>query len=516
MVARWREQISQAGAWRLTYEVCLTALVTAAATAPATVAASYPLAPLLVGLSTPVVMVLRLAYPIASYVLAALIGLASGGQSEILLVVLSASLAYRVARWWRVAAALAAGWVCYVAALRWSEPFSVEWMLLFTGSFAMVAVVPAVVARVVRRRRSLLTAMHHRNLQLHREREEMARRAQARERTRIARDLHDSLGHKLTLISLYAGMLRPAGEDEQSGPAELVRETSSAAMTELRQILGILGHGDTQSSVRPLTGLDELAGQARATGAEVAIAREGEPRPLSALTEHAAYRVIQEGLTNALRHAQGSRIVVLLRYDEDALIARVTNSAGHRMTHPTSGQGLLGLAERVRVAGGVLYSGPIPDGGFRLAATLPYLSDDPAPPLAEPQRMPGAPAGADFATVLDRDRRRSRIALAVTTVAIAGSLVLCAAGAWVTTTFAEVDQEVFDAARVGQPEHEVRARLPDAAKAVTGAAGGRPVAGATCVDYDAPLLDQIASETGSRYYRFCFRGGVLVDKQTIS
>ncbi|GAA2686967.1 sensor histidine kinase [Actinoplanes palleronii] len=512
--ARWREVIGRAGAWRLTYEICLTVLVTVVVTVTAVAADRFPLAPWLVGLSTPVIMVLRLTYPLVAYVAAALVGLATGGQHDVLLVVLSASLAYRVARWWQVAAALLAAWLCYLGAVLGEQSLDLAWGVVFTGWFAVLAVLPAGVARVVRRRRVLLGAMHRRNLQLHREQAEVARQAQARERTRIARDLHDSLGHKLTLISLYAGMLRPAGDDERAETAELVRQTASGAMTELRQILGLLGQDDTQSSVRPLIGLDEVAGQARATGAQVSVERDGEPRPLAALTEHAAYRVIQEGLTNALRHAQGSRIVLLLRYDEDALVAGVTNTAGHRTTHPTSGQGLLGLAERVRVAGGMLYTGATPDGGFRLAATLPYLSENPAPPVADQRRLPDVAAGADFATVMDRDRRRSRFALIATTLSIAGSLVLCAAGVWVTTTFVEVDRKVYDAARVGQPEREVRALLPDPDAGVTDADGGRSVPGATCVDYQASLLDQLATDTGNLYYRFCFRDGVLVDKQS--
>jgi signal transduction histidine kinase len=516
MIARW---LGRVGGWRLSYEISLTALVTVAATTLAAVGDQYPAAPWLVGLSTPVVMVLRLTHPIIAYVAAALIGLGTGGQSEVLLVVLSASLAYRVARWWQVAAALAVAWAGYVAALRWSEPLSVEWVILFSGLFAMVAVVPAGVARLVRRRRVLLATMHRRNQHLHDQQSEIARQAQARERTRIARDLHDSLGHKLTLISLYSGMLRPgegaprpAGDADPDETAALVRQTSSAAMAELRQILGILGQDDTQSSVRPLTGLDELADQARATGAEVTVERDGEPRPLAALTEHAAYRVIQEGLTNALRHARGSRITLQLRYDDDALVARVTNTAGQRATHPTTGQGLLGLTERVRVAGGMLYAGPAPDGGFRLAATLPYLREEaPAPAVEQPQRPE---TGADFAVEMDRHRRRSRLLVAVTTVAIAGSLTLCLAGVFIYADYAEVDQDTYDAVRIGQPEHEVRALLPDTENAATDVEGGRPVPGAVCVDYQAPLFDQLSTASGELFRRFCFRDGVLVDKQS--
>ncbi|GAA1610477.1 sensor histidine kinase [Actinoplanes couchii] len=474
------------GRWRLVYEIGLTTLVTAAATAPVAAAAWYPAAPWLVGVTTPLLMVLRLYQPLAAYVAAALVGLGAGGEGAVLLVVLSASLAYRAARMWQVLIGLAAGWICYVLSILWEGPLTVQWAVLLSAVFALIGCAPAGVARLVRRRRTLLTAMHHRNVQLHSGHAEAARQARLRERARIARDLHDSLGHKLTLISLYAGMNR-------SDETDLIKQTSSAAMAELRQILGLLGQGDTQPSVRSLADVDDLAEQARASGTAVEIVREGEPRPLAALTEHAAYRVIQEGLTNALRHAGGGSVTVLLRYEPDALIAGVTNTAGRSTVRESSGQGLLGLTERVRVAGGVLYHGPTPDGGFRLAATLAYTAEDftPAP---------------DFVAVVDRHTRRSRLVLATTAVAIAGFLVLCGAGLWLTADLVAVDRSTYDAIRIGQPESQVRAQLPDLDTAVAGAPDG-------CVDYQAGMLEQLGAQDGAMIYRFCFRDGVLVDKR---
>ncbi|WP_203858293.1 sensor histidine kinase [Plantactinospora mayteni] len=520
--ARWRDQARRAGAWRLVHEICLVVLVTIVAVVAAAVAGWYPWAPWLVGLSTPILIALRLTYPLVAYLTAALVGLGTGGQNSLLLVLLSASLSYRVARWWQVTAALAVAWACYVASIVWEEPLSVEMAVVLSAMFALLAVLPAGVARLVRRRRTLLAAMHQRNVQLHSQQGEVARQAQTRERARIARDLHDSLGHKLTLISLYAGMVRTADEDRRSEAADLVRQTSSAAMTELRQILGILGEGDGQSSVRPLSGLDELAEQARASGAQVEVVREGEPRPLAALTEHAAYRVIQEGLTNALRHAHGGAVVLLLRFEPDALVAGVTNTAGQRIVRSTSGQGLLGLTERVRIANGVLYHGPTPDGGFRLAATLPCSGDEHATSTAEhrpPEHRPppATEAQADFAALMDRDRRRSRLVLAATTLSIAGFLALCLAGVWLMMAFVVVDRNTYDAIHIGQPEDEVRALLPDADAAVTGVTGGRPVPDATCVDYPASILDQVGPDPGAGrdIYRFCFRDGILIDKQEI-
>ncbi|BEL06108.1 hypothetical protein Q0Z83_042990 [Actinoplanes sichuanensis] len=492
IIARQRARIAAAGAWRLAYEAGLLILVTAGATAGAISADLYPLAPWLVGLTTPVLMVLRLVNPLGAYVTAALIGLGTGGQGVVPMVVLSASLSYRAARAWQVVAGLTAGWVCFVLSVPWETALTLEWAVLFSALYALLACAPAGVARLVRRRRTLLAAMHHRNVQLHSGQAEIARQAQIRERARIARDLHDSLGNRLTLISLYAGMT-PTEE------GVLIRQASAAAMSELRQILGLLAQDGTQPTVRPLSGLDELAEQARASGAQVEVEREGEPRPLAAMTEHAAYRVIQEGVTNALRHAHGGTITILLRYEEDALIARVTNTPGRRTVQGT-GQGLLGLAERVRVANGVLFHGPTPDGGFRLAATLAYTADEPSPSSAV------AATGPDFAGLVERQGRRSRIVMATTAVSIAGFLVLCASGVWLTTAMVAVDGETYDAIRIGQPETEVRAMLPEPDETGTKVPAG-------CVDYPAALLDQLRTESGEMIYRFCFRDGVLVDKQ---
>ncbi|GIE76355.1 two-component sensor histidine kinase [Actinoplanes philippinensis] len=491
-ISRWRERIAAAGAWRLTYEAGLLILVTAGATVGAVTADLYPLAPWLVGFTTAVLMVSRLVDPLGTYVVAALIGLGTGGLGVVPMVVLSASLSYRATRVWQVAAGLATGWVCFVLSVLWETPLTVEWGVLVSAMYALLACAPAGVARLVRRRRTLLAAMHHRNVQLHSGQAEVARQAQIRERARIARDLHDSLGNRLTLISLYAGMM-------QTDEAQLIRQASSAAMTELRQILGLLAQDGTQPSVRPLSGLDELVEQARASGAQVEIAREGEPRPLTAMTEHAAYRVIQEGVTNALRHAHGGSIKILLRYEPDALIAAVTNTAGRRTAQVTSGQGLLGLAERVRVANGVLFHGPAPDGGFRLAATLAYTADEPAPAAAPT-------GGPDFVALVERHGRRSRIVMVATAVSIAGFLVLCGAGIWLTTALVSVDRATYDAIRIGQPETDVRAKLPPPDEAATGVPDG-------CADYPAALLEQLRTESDEMIYRFCFRDGVLVDKQ---
>ncbi|GLY05072.1 histidine kinase [Actinoplanes sp. NBRC 101535] len=497
-------RLRAAGGWRLAYETVLVLAVTGQSLISVIVVPVHALAPWLIGVMTPAAVLSRRRLPLPAYAAAALTGLVTGGQGWVSLLVMSASLAYQAARWWQVAAGLALGAACFAGgSWWWEERPDLLSLILLTAAFTLVAVIPAGVARVVRRRRVLMSAMHRRNLQLHSQQGEVARQARARERTRIARDLHDSLGHKLTLISLYASM-------PEQDPA-MLRETSAAAMTELRQILGLLGQ-DEQATAPSLDRLDDLADQARASGTPVEILREGTARPLSPLIEHAAYRVIQEGLTNALRHAHGSRVVLSLRYEPDAVIAGVTNTAGRPVVRHTSGQGLLGLTERIRVAHGVLYHGPTPDGGFRLAATLPYANGGTGPAAVPPP----VPDGPDFADLVARDRRRSRFVLITATVGAAGVLTVCCAGLWASTRFASVDRELYDTIGVGRPEPEVRDLLPDPDTAIIGATGGREVPGATCVDYEGSILEQLEEETETgttRVYRFCFRNGALVDKQ---
>jgi len=339
----------------------------------------------------------------------------------------------------------------------------------------------------------------------------VARQARERERTRIARDLHDSLGHQLTLISLYTGTLATADEAQRETTVGLLRTTSAAAMGELRQILGVLHeeNGDEQGVAQPLSSLDDLIVRACSAGTEVTLRRDGEALPLAPMVEHAAYRVIKEGVTNALRHARGGAIKVALRYEPDAVIAEVVNEPGLPHDGPTSGQGLIGLGERIRLAGGALYHGRTPDGRFRIAAMLPYQgqASDTAPPTA--------PTAGDFTQQMYRSAQRSRIGLIALGVGVAAVVGLCAGSLILGEMVLTVDRDTYDAATVGQSEKDVRDSLPDPEAATVGATdGGATPAGTTCIDYQGSLIAQLGDEhPGDLHYRFCFAGGVLAAKQ---
>ena len=527
---RWWAAVRSAGVLRLTYEVGLAILLSVAATVASLGYDALPLAVnVVVAVATLVVVPLRLVYPVGAFVAAALIGLLTGGESSYVLFVLSASAGYRMKHVGRTVGAFVVALGCMAAAVwYWDETRDLSTMILLCLVFFLISVLPAVVAWAVARRRLQVSAMHWRNVQLHDQQAVVARQARSRERTRIARDLHDSLGHQLTLISLYAGTLGSASEEQRAETVRLLRTTSASAMAELRQILGVLRQEDTDESgvAQPLSSLEDLATAAGSAGAHVTLTRGGTPRPLPPLIEHAAYRVIQEGVTNALRHARGATVDVILRYEPDALIAEVVNGPGLPHDAPTTGQGLIGLGERIRLAGGVLYHGTIPGNGFRLAAMLPYQADlpdadgaldpDRAAPIAPDPTGPAPASGAgDFAVLMSRSAARSRWAIAAVAVGIVAVLALSGA-ALVLTPMVSVRPETYHAIQVGQSEPEVREMLPDPEAAVTGAVGGDPPPpGATCIDYKASLLTQMEQDTDQELlYRFCFDGGVLVTKAT--
>jgi len=233
-----------------------------------------------------------------------------------------------------------------------------------------------------RTRRAYTAELEARAARLERERELEASRAAAEERARIARELHDMIAHHVSMMVVQA----------EAGPVVVEREPATAAqafdsigaigrqaLAEMRRLLGVLRSDDDRSgpSLGPQPGLDQLPAlveQAREAGLEARLEVQGEPRPLPPGMDLSAYRIVQEALTNAVRHAGPSTARVLIRYGDadlrlevrdDGLGPRAGNGAGH---------GLIGMRERVNLFGGELDAGPRPDGGFAVAARLPLPS----------------------------------------------------------------------------------------------------------------------------------------------
>jgi signal transduction histidine kinase len=210
-------------------------------------------------------------------------------------------------------------------------------------------------------------------------RTEEARRRASEERLRIARELHDALGHHISLINVQAGVALHVNEElpEQARSAlDAIRQASKEALTELRSVLDILREGDEQAPRSPtptLARLDTLVSRAAAAGLTVRTETAGEVRPLPFGVDVAAFRILQEALTNVARHAGPATATVQIAYGDRDLTVQVDDD-GRGPAHQAksaAGKGILGMRERVAALSGELEAGPRPGGGFRVRARLP-------------------------------------------------------------------------------------------------------------------------------------------------
>ncbi|RAO43550.1 hypothetical protein GAR06_04686 [Micromonospora saelicesensis] len=232
---------------------------------------------------------------------------------------------------------------------------------------------PLVFGLWVRARQDTLAALRDRAERLEREQEARADRVRAEERTRIAREMHDVVAHRVSLMVVHAGALEVTAVDPATvEAAALIRTTGRQALTDLREVLGVLRQaGPAVTPERGLDTLDELIGESRAAGLRVSRQDEGVPTALPATLGRTAYRVVREALTNVRKHAADAETTVCLRYLPDGLEVLVRNGPSEGgSTLPGAGQGLLGLRERVELLGGRLEAAPV-DGGFLVRALIP-------------------------------------------------------------------------------------------------------------------------------------------------
>jgi signal transduction histidine kinase len=243
------------------------------------------------------------------------------------------------------------------------------------GAFAVL--LPGVVGIWVRTRAELLAALRERAERAESERELLAKDAVLTERTRIAREMHDAVGHRVSLMVLQAGAIEmAAGDPERVGTlAEQVQVAGRQALDELRQAVGVLRSGDQDDApLAPQPGLDDLerlVKECRTAGMSVEL-HQPAPVTLDPVTSRAAYRIVQEALTNAGKHAPGGLVTVLVEHEGPELVVRVRNGPGRSVDDaPGGGFGLIGLRERVRTLGGRFHAEPRLDGGFEVEAGLP-------------------------------------------------------------------------------------------------------------------------------------------------
>ena len=233
------------------------------------------------------------------------------------------------------------------------------------------------VGRVVRAHRLLAAELARKNEQLQAERDRTARLAVSEERTRIAREVHDVLAHTVSVMVVQAEAADDLlDRDIARSRASLrsIQDTGRDALGELRRLLGVLRDDRSESEREPQPGLhrlDELVGQLREAGVPVVVVREGELRPLSPGIDLCAFRIVQEALTNTLKHAGPASASVVIHYGVRSLDVHVTDD-GRGAQRTNGGHGLVGIRERVAMYGGRLDFGNGEHGGFEVHARLPY------------------------------------------------------------------------------------------------------------------------------------------------
>lgn len=248
------------------------------------------------------------------------------------------------------------------------------------GAFTIVPLVALILTRGAVRNRQLTADAHAARAELlEREHELRAHEAVADERARIARELHDLVAHNVSVMVVQAGVERHAlGEDQAStrSALESIEQAGRQAMNEARRLLGVLRPGGERENLEPQPGVDQigtLVEQVQRAGLPVTVAIEGDPEPLPPGLDLCVYRIVQESLTNALKHARPARAEVVLRYAPHALDIEVRDDGrGSAASNGDgSGHGLIGMRERVALYDGELEVGPGAGGGFAVHARLP-------------------------------------------------------------------------------------------------------------------------------------------------
>jgi signal transduction histidine kinase len=264
----------------------------------------------------------------------------------------------------------------------------IDWRPLTWSNAALFAgrLAPLVAAWILgdnmRTRRAYLRALEDRAGQLEREHQANARRAAAEEQARIAREVHDVVAHNLSVIIVQA---TAADTVFASDPAEAHRavrtigSTARQALDEVRRVLGVVTTGEERSPEFPpqptLARLEKLLAQVRTAGLDAQLEIAGDVREVPPALELSAYRIVQEALTNTLRHANAQHATVTVRFDPDALDLEIIDDGPlSAVRNGSGGRGLIGMRERAAAFGGRVEADRIPAGGFRVAARLPFPS----------------------------------------------------------------------------------------------------------------------------------------------
>jgi signal transduction histidine kinase len=390
----------------------------------------------------------------------------------------------------------------------------------FVAVVVLAAMLPWFAGRFWRQYRELIRAGWERAEQLERAQRLVAEQARLRERARIAQDMHDVLGHELSLIALSAGALKlaPGLDDHHRLAVQDIRAKAAAAVERLGEVIGVLREETDDAPMRPSdSSLTHLVAEASASGLAVELRVDGEGAELPPVVERAAHRVVQEALTNVAKHAPGAATTVHVSHSATETAISVENGPAPAAVSSRSwhgGRGLIGLDERVRLAGGSFEYGPR-GGGFAVAARLPHL-----PPAQPP--LPAAPAAPRHGGELPQEYRRARrragrtlvaaVMLPLVTGAVLGGTLMV----WETLSASRsvLDPRDYARLRVGQDRSEVERVLPDHQTIHRPPAAEPQGRGITC-EYYAMTADRFDDRSGDAY-RLCFQGNVLVSLDALT
>lgn len=389
----------------------------------------------------------------------------------------------------------------------------------FVAVMVGAAMLPWFAGRFWRQYRQLVRAGWERAEHLEREQRLVAEQARLRERTRIAQDMHDVLGHDLSLIALSAAALKLAPDLPEAHRASAgdIRARAAAAVERLGEVIGILREETDGAPAQPVgTGIADLVDRAAASGLVVTLSVEGETGDVPPVVERAAHRIVQEALTNIAKHAPGGAAAVQVRHLATETTVLVENGPADTVALPSrgGGRGLIGLDERVRLAGGSLTYGPS-GSGFTVLARLPHTPAAQSPPLSG--LVPPAPGGG-----VPREHRRARRKLGRTLVAALMLPLVTSAlfggvlkGREMLTAWQSVlAPEDYAGLRTGQDRSEVERYLPDRQAARRPGAAESEEQGMTC-EYYAMTADPFDDRSGDTY-RLCFRAGKLVSADVLA
>ncbi|WP_406270842.1 histidine kinase [Nocardia sp. NBC_00881] len=360
--------------------------------------------------------------------------------------------------------------------------------------------------------RQLVRAGWERAEQLQREQQLIADQARLRERARIAQDMHDVLGHDLSLIALSAGALKlaPDLEERHQRAAGDIRARAAAAVERLGEVIGVLREETDTTPMDPNnSSLTILTSEASEAGLTVELRIDGEADDLSPVVERATHRVVQEALTNVAKHAFGATATVHVTHTATETKVVVENSppssaVNHRSRPRSGGRGLIGLEERVRLTGGSFDHGPR-DGGYAVVARIPH-TPSPPPPLS--------PSASHYELPQEYRHARRRVGRALVAAVmvplVTGALLSGVLIGWEILSASQSVLDPRDYARlhVGQDRSEVARFLPDRQLNYQPLTAEPTGDGITC-EYYAMTADPFDDRSGDAY-RLCFRKDTLM------